>query len=132
MKHNKAFQQLLGQYFTFNSHRLTCLIHIILGLFITQSVNLAKLSRTFSTKTKHQSVYKRLQRFCRRLYCQRNSCYTLRTSTLQSCYMLNFSGRWYSKEIIMQALRLYFRGASDLIIDFVYPYTKSNRLSSAV
>ncbi|WP_203250292.1 IS4 family transposase [Cysteiniphilum marinum] len=67
MKHNKAFQQLLGQYFTFNSHRLTCLIHIILGLFITQSVNLAKLSRTFSTKTKHQSVYKRLQRFMKYL-----------------------------------------------------------------
>ena len=62
MQHNKAFQQLLGQYFTFNANRLTCLIHSILGLFITQSVNLAKLSRTLSTKTKHQSVYKRRQR----------------------------------------------------------------------
>ena len=43
------------------------MIHIILGLFITQSVNLAKLSRTFSTKTKHQSAYKRLQRFMKYL-----------------------------------------------------------------
>ena len=66
MKHNKALQ-LLEQYFPFNSNRLTCLIHIILGLFITQSVNLAKLSRTFSTKTKHQSVYKRRQRFMKYL-----------------------------------------------------------------
>ncbi len=62
MEHHKELQQLLGRYFTFNWHYLTCLVHLILGVFVVQSVNLAKLSKTFVTKAKHQSVYKRLQR----------------------------------------------------------------------
>jgi len=33
--------------------------------------------------------------------------YTLNTEIYSLTQMLNFSGRWYSKEIIMQALRLY-------------------------
>ena len=34
-------------------------------------------------------------------------CYNLTNSTILLVAMLDFSGRWYSKEIIMQAMRLY-------------------------
>lgn len=67
MEHAKELQQLLSQYFNNTRHNLECLSQIILGLFIVHTVNLSKLSRTFPTKSKQASVYKRLQRFMKRL-----------------------------------------------------------------
>uniref|UniRef100_UPI001AAD06D6 hypothetical protein n=1 Tax=Facilibium subflavum TaxID=2219058 RepID=UPI001AAD06D6 len=60
MEHAKALEQLLLQFFNHTRHTLECLSHIILGLFVVQSVNFAKISKTFATYSKQASVYKRI------------------------------------------------------------------------
>jgi hypothetical protein len=67
MKHIKELQQLLSKYFNLSNDNLECLSCFVIGMFMVQTVNLAKLSKTFSTATKFESNYKRLQRFIRRL-----------------------------------------------------------------
>ena len=67
MKHIKELQLLLSEYFNLSGHNLECLSFFVIGMFMVQTVNLAKLSKTFSTATKSESNYKRLQRFIRRL-----------------------------------------------------------------
>ncbi|WP_119327605.1 IS4 family transposase [Cysteiniphilum halobium] len=66
MEHAKELQQLLKHYFNDTRHTLECLTFIILGLFVVRSINMAKLARSFPTKSKETSVYKRLQRFMKR------------------------------------------------------------------
>ncbi|WP_119329611.1 hypothetical protein [Cysteiniphilum halobium] len=63
MAHAKELQQLLKHYFNDTRHTLECLTYIILGLFVVRSINMAKLARSFPTKSKEASVYNRLQRF---------------------------------------------------------------------
>ena len=67
MKHIRELQLLLSEYFNLSGHNLECLSFFVIGMFMVQTVNLAKLSKTFSTATKSESNYKRLQRFIRRL-----------------------------------------------------------------
>ena len=67
IKHIKELQLLLSEYFNLSGHNLECLSFFVIGMFMVQTVNLAKLSKTFSTATKSESNYKRLQRFIRRL-----------------------------------------------------------------
>ena len=67
MKHVKELQLLLSKYLNLSGHNLECLSLFAIGLFIVQTVNLVKLAKTFSTATKFESNYKRLQRFIRRL-----------------------------------------------------------------
>ena len=67
MKHIKELQQLLSEYFNLSGHNLECLSFFVIGMFMAQTVNLARVSKIFSTATKLESNYKRLQRFIRRL-----------------------------------------------------------------
>ena len=67
MKHIKELQLLLSKYFNLSGHNLECLSFFVIGMFMVQTINLAKLSKTFSTAAKSESNYKRLQRFIGRL-----------------------------------------------------------------
>ena len=50
MKHIRELQLLLSEYFNLSGHNLECLSFFVIGMFMVQTVNLAKLSKTFSTE----------------------------------------------------------------------------------
>ena len=67
MNHINTLQSSLKPYFTLSYYRLECLCQIITALLATNDVNLCKLARAFSSDTKLDSTYKRLQRFMKGL-----------------------------------------------------------------
>ena len=67
MNHINTLQSSLKPYFTLSYYRLECLCQIITALLATNDVNLCKLTRAFSSDTKLDSTYKRLQRFMKGL-----------------------------------------------------------------
>ena len=75
MKHIKELQLLLSKYFNLSGHNLECLSFFVIGMFMVQTVNLTKLSKTFSTAAKSESNYKRLQRFIWRLKFDDKGCF---------------------------------------------------------
>ena len=67
MKHIKELQQLLSQYFSLSFNNLVCLSSFMVASFIVYSVNFSKISKAIPSNAKHASVYKRMQRFIKRL-----------------------------------------------------------------
>lgn len=67
MNHINTLQCSLKPYFTLSYYRLECLCQIIIALLATNDVNLCKIARAFSSDTKLDSTYKRLQRFMKGL-----------------------------------------------------------------
>lgn len=77
MEHAKTLHTLLAKHFNQSRHTLECLSQMILGLFVIQTVNLAKLSSVFVTHAKPDSNYKRIQRFMKRFTMRSKEWYLL-------------------------------------------------------
>lgn len=58
-----SLTQRLEEHFTASKSRINCMVQIILGLFLCQSVNLSRIAARMQGKAKHESQYKKLQRF---------------------------------------------------------------------
>lgn len=56
-------EKALNPFFNWNKARMSCFSKIILGLFMTRTVNLTQIANTFSGDTKYLSRYRRIQRF---------------------------------------------------------------------
>jgi len=63
MHHINELASILNYYFSWNKARITCLAHIVTGMILTRTVNLAEISSTFSSNSLTSSSYRRIQRF---------------------------------------------------------------------
>jgi len=63
MEHISELKSSLNGYFGWNKARITCFVNMLLGLFITRSINLNKLACVFASDAEQTSRYRRLQRF---------------------------------------------------------------------
>ena len=57
------FCDILKQHLSWHKARIDCLASIITALFVRQTVNLSALKNVLSSKTKPESIYRRMQRF---------------------------------------------------------------------
>jgi len=63
MEHISELESSLNGYFGWNKARITCFVNMLLGLFITRTINLNKLACVFTSDAEQLSRYRRLQRF---------------------------------------------------------------------
>jgi hypothetical protein len=63
MEHISELESSLNGYFGWNKARITCFVNMLLGLFITRTINLNKLACVFVSDAEQLSRYRRLQRF---------------------------------------------------------------------
>jgi Transposase DDE domain len=63
MEHISELGISLNGYFNWNKARITCFTNMLLGLFITRTINLNKLACVFASDVNQLSRYRRLQRF---------------------------------------------------------------------
>jgi hypothetical protein len=63
MKHISELESSLNGYFSWNKARMTCFVNMLLGLFVTRTINLNKLACVFASDAEQLSRYRRLQRF---------------------------------------------------------------------
>lgn len=54
---------ILFHFSDWNKARISCLVQILQGLFLTRTVNLTQIAQGFQGKAKEKSVYRRIQRF---------------------------------------------------------------------
>lgn len=62
-KHVEKLRDILNQHFGWNKARITCFTKMIIGLFVTRTVNLTEIAAAFEGQAKLLSRYRRLQRF---------------------------------------------------------------------
>ena len=63
MPNSSGFSDILKQHLSWHKARIDCLASIITALFVRQTVNLSALKNVLSSKTKPESIYRRMQRF---------------------------------------------------------------------
>ena len=63
MEHISELESSLNGYFSWNKARITCFVNMLLGLFVTRTINLNKLACVFASDAEQLSRYRRLQRF---------------------------------------------------------------------
>lgn len=63
MKQISELSDILFHFLDWNKARITCLVQILQGLFLTRTVNLTQIAQGFQSEAKEQSVYRRIQRF---------------------------------------------------------------------
>lgn len=63
MKHISELATTLNQFLSWSKPRIECFSEMLLGLFVTQTVNLTKISCFFSGPACDLSKYRRVQRF---------------------------------------------------------------------
>lgn len=62
-EHVEKLRDVLNQHFGWNKARITCFTKMIIGLFLSRTVNLTEIAAAFEGKAKLLSRYRRLQRF---------------------------------------------------------------------
>ena len=65
MKHINELSQILNYYLKWNKARVTCLAQMLRAIIAVKTVNLSRIAIGFCSKSKHESSYKRIQRFLR-------------------------------------------------------------------
>ena len=63
MPNSSGFPDILKQHLSWHKARINYLANIITALFVRQTVNLSALKNVLSSKTKPESIYRRMQRF---------------------------------------------------------------------
>lgn len=63
MQQISELQTILFHFLNWNKARVSCLLQIVQGLFLVRTVNLTQISETFKCSAKHESCYRRIQRF---------------------------------------------------------------------
>lgn len=62
-QHIKELRETLNMHFHWNKARITCFTNILVGLFLTRTVNLTSIAVAFEGDAKRLSRYRRIQRF---------------------------------------------------------------------
>lgn len=62
-EHVEKLNSILNTHFHWNKARITCFSKMLVGLFMTRTVNLTEIAMVFEGKVKFLSKYRRLQRF---------------------------------------------------------------------
>lgn len=62
-QHVQELRKALNIHFCWNKARITCFTNILIGLFLTRTVNLTSIAVAFEGETKRLSRYRRIQRF---------------------------------------------------------------------
>lgn len=63
MKQISELSDILFHFLDWNKARISCLVQILQGLFLTRTVNLTQIAQGFQGKAKEKSAYRRIQRF---------------------------------------------------------------------
>lgn len=65
MKHINELSKILNYHLNWNKARITCLAQMLRSIIAVKTVNLSQIALGFCSKSKHESSYKRIQRFLR-------------------------------------------------------------------